>query len=96
MGQGFGRLEAKLRDGQSLITSEAVARWAWLLNVLEALRARASWLLARPRFVEPLLERIEGSWLYRIATVVTTFAAFIVVVGAVVSGLVFLLFEFVL
>jgi hypothetical protein len=94
IGQAIGRLENQARRGALAPSAEAVARWRFVIRALEAGRRVVQWLLSRPRFLAPVLQRVEGSPLYRLASIITTFAAFIVVAIAIAGGLAVWFFRF--
>lgn len=75
--QTIGRAEELERQGGLGLSPEVIRRWSRVVNILESTRRGYVWLTFRPRFVLPLLERIEGSPAYRLARVFTTFAAFV-------------------
>ena len=86
IGQAIGRLEAEEGRGRLPLDAETVARWAPLVNLLENMRQRLSWLLTRPRLLGSLVDRIEGSPLYRVASIVTTFGALIALLLVALGG----------
>jgi len=94
LGQAIGRLENQARQGALMPSAEAVARWRSVIYALEGGRRTVQVLLSRPRFLAPVLHRVEGSPLYRLVSVVTTFAAFVLLAIAVVGGLAVWFFGF--
>lgn len=93
--QAIGRLEEQVRRDQVSLTPEMIARWQGLIAILERLRLAFArglrWLAERPRFLDRWLQRLEGWPLYRFARVVTTFAAFImliIVLAGIIGGIV--------
>jgi len=94
IGQAIGRLEEQAGREALLPSAEAVARWRFVIRALEAGRRAVQWLLSRPRFLAPVLQRVEGSPLYRLASIITTFAAFIALAIAIAGGLAVWFFRF--
>lgn len=94
IGQAIGRLDDQARRGALAPNAEAAARWRSVIYALEAARKAVQWLFSRPRFLVPLLQRVEGSPGYRLVSIITTFAAFIVVAIAIAGGLAVWFFGF--
>jgi hypothetical protein len=94
IGQATGRLEEQASRGALLPGAEAVARWRFVIYALEAARRVVQFLLSRPRFLALVLERVEGSPLYRLLSVVTTFAAFALLAIAIAGTLAVWFFGF--
>ncbi len=72
--QTFGAVEEAERRGQLAVSPEAVARWMWLIRPLERVRRVVA---AHPRFLNPLLQRVEGWPMYRLIAIIGTVVAFI-------------------
>jgi hypothetical protein len=87
IGQAIGRLEEQADRGVLMPTAEAVMRWRSVIRGLEAMRASVRWLFSRPKFLEGVVRRVEGSVLYRLARIVTTFGTLIVLALGVVGVL---------
>jgi hypothetical protein len=87
IGQAIGRLEEQADRGALMPTAEAVARWRCVIRGLETIRGLVQWLFSRPKFLEGVVRRVEGSVVYRLARIVTTFGTLIVLALAIVGFL---------
>lgn len=79
--QAIGRLEGTVTSRGQALPPDTMLRWSWLIRPLEAIRSAllssAGWLASRPSILESLLQRIEGSPIYRIAKILINFGAVI-------------------
>jgi hypothetical protein len=84
--QAIGQLEGSLARARLPLDPEAAARWAPLVNLLEKTRRRLTWLVTRPRPLGSLVDRIEGSPFYRVASILTTSGALIALLLIFLAG----------
>jgi len=73
IGQAIGRLEEEVRQGRATFGPETVARWRWVILILEAARTGAKKVFSKPLWLaRAMVDKVEHSLVYRIVAVAAT------------------------
>ncbi len=86
--QAIGRAEEMERRGRLAVSPDVAARWSWLIRPLERIRRMVT---AQPRFLNPLLQRVEGWPVYRLIAVIGTVGGFVGTVVAIIAAIIVVL-----
>lgn len=84
--QAIGSAEEMERRGRLAVSPDVAARWSWLIRPLERIRRMVT--TAQPRFLNPLLQHVEGWPVYRLIAVIGTVGGFIAVIIVAVAFLI--------